>query len=103
MLHLSWGKMRLVACGAALSTLGYRILRSADAKRVYTFATAAVLREKEHIMAELTDIREDCEDIVASAKAMNEDYADERARVIEDYAERAAAEKEAKASEAAEA
>ncbi len=102
MWHFSWGKMRLVACGAALSTIGYRILRSADAKKVYTFATAAVLREKEHIMANLTDIREDCEDILSDAKAMNEEYADERARVIEDHAQRAAAEKQA-AAEAEEA
>ncbi len=102
MLHLSWSKMRLLACGAALSTLGYRILRSADAKKLYTFAAAAVLREKEYIMAGLTDIREDCEDILADAKAVNEEYADERARVIEDHAARAAAEREAAAEAAAE-
>ena len=81
----------------AFGSFSDRILRSADAKRVYTYVTAAVLREKEYIMGELTDIREDCEDIVADAKEWNECYAEERNKVIEDHARRTAAEKAAEA------
>ena len=100
MIDICWGKMRLVACGALLSTVGYRIVRSPEARKLYTLATAAVLREKEYIMTELTDIREDCEDIVADAKELNECYAEERAKVIEDRAARRAAAAEAEANAA---
>ncbi|MCH3972726.1 MAG: DUF6110 family protein [Oscillospiraceae bacterium] len=80
------GKIKLVVGGALLSTLGYQILRSRDAKKVYSFVTAAVLREKEAIMTELTDIKEDCGDIFADAKARNELYADEKDKIIQDRA-----------------
>ena len=63
-----WGS---VAAGALLSTVGYQILRSRDAKKLYTAATAAVLREKDTIMREVSSIKEDCEDIYADAKAEN--------------------------------
>ena len=98
MFELSWHKVRLMACGGLISTLGYRILRSGEAKKLYTYAAAAVLREKEYIMTGITNIREDCEDIVADAKAYNEEYTEERARVIEDHAERIASKKEVTAA-----
>lgn len=103
MIDICWGKVRLVACGALLSTLGYRIVRSTEAKKLYTLAAAAVLREKEYIMTGLTDIREDCEDILADAKEVNECYAEAHAKVIEDRAARREAEAEAKAEAEAEA
>lgn len=94
---MEWEKLRLVFGGALLSTLGYRILRSRDAKKVYSYATAAVLREADYIMDIVTDIREDCEDIYADAKARNERYAEEAAQLIEDRAaKRAAKAQEAK-------
>lgn len=81
----------LFAVGGALAaTLGVRILRSADAKKLYTYGTAAVLREKEYIMTGLTDIKADCEDILADAKELNRAYAEARNRVIENHAKRAA-------------
>ena len=94
MFDLNWSKIRLLACGGLISTLGYRILRSGEAKKLYTFAAAAVLREKEYIMTGVTDIREDCEDILADAKAYNEEYEEERSRIIEDHAQRIADKKE---------
>lgn len=72
--------------GALLSTVGVRILRSKDAKKLYTHATAAVLREKDHIMEVVTDVKADCNDILADAKALNEEYAKEQAQIIEDRA-----------------
>lgn len=88
---MDWCKLKLVAGGALLSTLGYRILRSRDAKKLYSFAAATVLREKEHIMGIVTDIKEDCCDIYADAKAINEKYTEENDKIIEDRAIRQAA------------
>ncbi len=67
-----WGKWGYMAGGVLLSTLGYQMVRSRDAKKLYTFLTAAVLREKDAIMREVTSIAEDCADIYADAKAENE-------------------------------
>lgn len=77
--------------GALISTLGVRILRSREAKKLYTHATAAVLREKDHIMEVVTDVMADCSDILADAKALNEEYAKEQAQIIEDRAAKKAA------------
>ncbi len=81
---MNFTKTGLFACGALASTLGYRILRSPEAKKVYTFFTSAVLREKDHIMKEVTEIREECGDIYADALARNEALAREEQKLIED-------------------
>ena len=91
---LSLNKGLFALGGALAATVGVRILRSADAKRLYTLGTAAVLREKEYIMAGLTDIKADCEDILADAKELNEEYRAARNKVIEDHAKRADAQAE---------
>lgn len=88
-------KAMFAAGGALAATLGVRILRSADAKKVYTYGTAALLREKDYIMAGITDVKADCEDILADAKELNVAYAEARNRVIENHAKRAAASAEA--------
>lgn len=90
----SLNKSLFAVGGALAATIGVRILRSADAKKLYTYGTAAVLREKEYIMAGLTDVKADCEDILADAKELNAAYAEARNRVIEDHAKRAAAKAE---------
>ncbi len=41
-------------------------------------------------MAGFTDIKADCEDILADAKELNKAYAEARSRIIEDHAKRAA-------------
>lgn len=81
-----YSHLSLLAGGALIGTLGVRILRSRDAKKVYSFATAAVLREKDHIMEVVTDAKADCGDILADAKARNEQYAELDAQMIEDRA-----------------
>ena len=58
-------KLGLFAGGVLFGTAGIRILSSRDAKKVYTHATAAVLRAKEDVMTTVTTLRENCGDIVA--------------------------------------
>ena len=48
------------------------MLSSKDAKKCYTNATAAVLRAKESVMETVTTVRENCDDILADAKEINE-------------------------------
>ena len=68
-------KLGLFAGGVLFGTAGIRILSSRDAKKVYTHATAAVLRAKEDVMTTVTTLRENCGDILADAKAINEERA----------------------------
>ena len=63
-------KLGLFAGGVLFGTAGIRILSSRDAKKVYTHATAAVLRAKEDVMTTVTTLRENCGDILADAKAI---------------------------------
>lgn len=69
------GKLALFAGGVLFGTAGVQILGSKDAKNVYTQATAAVLRAKDSVMTTVTTIRENGDDILADAKAINEERA----------------------------
>ena len=76
---------KMFGYGVLFGTAGIRILRSRDAKTLYTHVTAAVLRAKESVMQTADDIRCDCQDIYARAKNINERRAEEEAAaVIED-------------------
>ena len=83
----------LFAAGVLFGTAGIRILSSKDAKKVYTNVTAAVLRGKECVMDIAEKIQENCGDIYAKAKEINEDRAAEQ--IIEDAKAEAAKEEEA--------
>lgn len=72
--------------------LGSGSSASRDAKKVYTHATAAVLRAKEDVMTTVTTLRENCGDILADAKAINEERAAAACEEIADTAEEPAAE-----------
>ena len=74
--------------GVLFGTAGIKILSSKDAKKVYTHTTAAVLRAKDCAMETADTVRENAEDILADAKAINEKRAEEAA-VIEDASEKA--------------
>lgn len=92
------GKLGLFAGGVLFGTAGIKLLTSRDAKRVYAHTTAAVLRAKEDVMTTVTAVRENAGDILADAKQINEQRADE-ACVVEDCScdepcEQAAAEQE---------
>lgn len=80
-------KLGLFAGGVLFGTAGIRILSSRDAKKVYTHATAAVLRAKEDVMTTVTTLRENCGDILADAKAINEERAAAACEEIADTAE----------------
>lgn len=78
-------KLGMVAGGFLLGTAGTKIFGSKDAKKLYTHCTAAVFRMKDEAVKEYTIIKENCEDIAAFAKDINEQrYAEEEARRIED-------------------
>lgn len=78
-------KLGMFAAGVLFGTAGIKVLGSKDAKRVYTHTTAAVLRAKDSVMETVTTVRENAEDILAEAKAINDQRAEEAAEaVVED-------------------
>ncbi|MBP5580145.1 MAG: hypothetical protein J6X56_11855 [Ruminococcus sp.] len=82
---IPWKKIGLFAGGVLFGTAGIRVLSSEDAKKCYTQATAAVLRAKSDVMATASKVRENCDDILADAKEINEQRAvEEEAAVITD-------------------
>ena len=85
---IPWKKLGLFAGGVLFGTAGIRVLSSKDAKKCYTQATAAVLRAKTDVMATASKVRENCDDILADAKEINEQRAlKEEADLIADTAE----------------
>lgn len=97
---MKWDKLGLFAGGVLFGTAGVKILSSKDAKKAYTHATAAVLRAKECVMTTATTIKENCDDVLADAKEINEQRAE--AEVAEDTAEVVSDETEETAEAAAE-
>ena len=97
---MKWDKLGLFAGGVLFGTAGVKILSSKDAKKAYTHATAAVLRAKECVMTTATTIKENCDDVLADAKEINEQRAE--AEVVEDTAAEVADEAEETVEAAAE-
>ena len=97
---MKWDKLGLFAGGVLFGTAGVKILSSKDAKKAYTHATAAVLRAKECVMTTATTIKENCDDVLADAKEINEKRAE--AEVVEDTTEVVGDETEEPAAAAAE-
>ncbi len=83
---MNWAKIGLFAGGALFGSAGIELLTSKDAK-VYTQCTAAVLRMKDQVMKTATSLQENCGDILADAKEINEQRAAEDDAVVEDTAE----------------
>ncbi len=82
---MSWAKSRLVAYGFLLGTVGVKALTSPEAKKVYTGITSVGLRCADGLMKTVQTVRENFEDIVADAKAINEKtYREEDERKIAD-------------------
>ncbi len=80
-----WSTVGKIACGFVIGTAGVKILGSKDAKKCYTHVTAAAYRCKDSAMETYTNIKENCQDISADAKEINEKrYAEERAKEIAD-------------------
>jgi hypothetical protein len=81
------GKIALFVGGTLFGSYGFKLLGSKDARKVYTHTTAAVLRCKDQVMRDVESMQENCSDILADAKAINEAKAAEReAAYIEDAA-----------------
>ena len=81
------GKIALFVGGTLFGSYGFKLLGSKDARKVYTHTTAAVLRCKDQVMRDVDSVQENCSDILADAKAINEAKAAEReAAYIEDTA-----------------
>ena len=93
--------------GALFGSAGIKLLSSKDAKKLYTHTTAAVLRMKDCVMETTDRVRENCGDILASAKDINEARAAAADEVVEDAVAQApataASEPEAEAQTAQEA
>lgn len=68
-------KTGFFAAGVLFGTASIKALSSKDAKKLYTNATAAVLRAKECVMDTVTTVQENAEDIYEEAKQINEDRA----------------------------
>ena len=87
-------KIALFAAGTLFGSAGFKLLSSSDAKKAYTQTTAAVLRMKDQVMKTATTLQENCGDILADAKEINEERAaaDEAAVVADEAAEDKAAE-----------
>ena len=98
---MAMGKIALFVGGTLFGTAGLKILGSRDAKKVYTEVTAAVLRCKDQVVHDVESIQENCSDILADAKAINEKRAAEAAeKIIEDTSETPAAKDDPEAAEA---
>ena len=81
------GKIALFVGGTLFGSAGFKLLGSKDARKVYTHITAGALRCKDEIMRDVETIQENCADILADAKAINEARAaKEEAAFIEDGA-----------------
>ncbi|MDO5476200.1 MAG: DUF6110 family protein [Eubacteriales bacterium] len=72
MFDWTWKHCRWLGAGVLLGSYGLRLLTSADAKKVYTHGTAAVLRMKDEVLKDVSLVRENCSDIAADAREINE-------------------------------
>lgn len=66
-------KLACFVGGVVFGSLGLKILSSKDAKKLYTHVTAAGLRIKDSVMETVVSVQENAEDILASAKDLNEE------------------------------
>ena len=85
----NYGKIALFVGGTLFGSAGIKLLTSKDAKRAYTQTTAAVLRCRDQVMRDVELVQENCADILADAKAINEERAaaaDAEAVIVEDLA-----------------
>ncbi len=77
--------LSILATGVLLGSAGIKLLSSKDAKKCYTHTTAAVLRVKECVMSTANTLKENADDILADAKAINEQRVEEEeASIVED-------------------
>lgn len=61
--------------GVLFGSAGIKLLSSSDAKKAYTHVTAAALRCKDSVMETVDTVQENCSDILADARSINEQRA----------------------------
>ncbi|MBR7046630.1 MAG: hypothetical protein IKI23_13415 [Lachnospiraceae bacterium] len=61
--------------GMLFGSAGIKLLSSKDAKKAYTHVTAAALRCKDSVMETVDTVQENCSDILADARCINEQRA----------------------------
>ncbi len=61
--------------GVLFGSAGIKLLSSRDAKKAYTHVTAAALRCKDSVMETVDTVQENCSDILADARSINEQRA----------------------------
>ena len=86
-MFLGWGKVAAFVGGALFGSAGVKILTSKDAKKLYVHTTAAVLRMKDCVINTATELQENCEDILAEAKNINESRAAAEEQYVENQEE----------------
>ena len=69
--------LAVFAGGVLFGSAGLKLLSSRDAKKAYTHATAAALRMKESVIETVTTVQENAADILASAKDLNAQRAEQ--------------------------
>lgn len=97
---MKFGKLGIFAGGVLFGTAGVAVLSSKDAKKVYTQCTAAILRGKDYVMKTTATVKENCGDIYADAKDINDKRYEEQEKVkleqakaiVEEYENREEAE-----------
>ena len=71
------GNIAMLTLGFLAGTVGVKLFSRRDAKKAYSHITAATLRAKDCVVKRATIIQENCGDILADAKAINEKRAKE--------------------------
>ena len=85
-----WNKFGHWVGGFLIGTAGLEILKSHDARKVYAWLMAFGIRGKDYVMDCANEVQEIAGDAYYEALALNEKYAAEDAKVIEDRSKRAA-------------
>lgn len=101
-MSVNWTKVGLAVGGALFGSYGVKILSSKTMKAGYTHTTAAVLRMKDEVVKDFTTLKENCEDIAADAREINEERArKEEEKMIQDAKDLLASVEAAKDTQAA--
>ncbi|MCR4793006.1 MAG: DUF6110 family protein [Lachnospiraceae bacterium] len=79
---MDYKKIGIFALGTLFGLEGIKLLTSKDAKKVYTHCTAGVLRAKDAVMDQVTTLQENCSDIYAEAKNINEERKQKEAEAV---------------------
>ena len=75
-------KAGIFAGGVLFGTAGLKVLTSNDAKKLYTNTIAAVLRAKACVLKTTSAVQENAEDILAEAKAINDERAEKELEAV---------------------